>query len=274
MSHTPPKDEQPDITDEVEASRAPLLEHLIELRARLIKAMIALMLATIACFFFAQQIYEVLLTPFAEMAEQVRGTKLDFIYTAPMEFFFAKLKLALFAGVFVSFPYLAWQIYAFVAPGLYKNERGAFWPYLVLAPILFSAGAAFVYYVMLPMLARFTVGMEIPDSDVATITMLPKVADYLSLVMALMLAFGLSFQLPLVMTLLGKIGLVSSQALASGRKFAIVGILAFAAFFTPPDFISQILLALPVLILYEIGIISVKTIERKEADREATAAAE
>ncbi|WP_371311198.1 twin-arginine translocase subunit TatC [Hyphomonas sp.] len=260
--------------DEVEASRAPLLDHLVELRSRLIKALIALSIATIGCFFFAQDIYELLIGPFASMAEQVRGAKLEFIYTAPMEFFFAKLKLALFAGLFVSFPYLAWQVYAFVAPGLYKNERGAFWPYLVLAPILFSMGAAFVYYIMLPMLARFTVGMELTDSEVANITMLPKVADYLSLVMALMLAFGISFQLPLILTLLGKIGIVSSQALASGRKFAIVGILAFSAVFTPPDAISQVLLAVPVLLLYEIGILSVKMIEKKEAEREASAVAE
>ena len=275
MTHTPPKDEQPDLIgdeDEVESSRAPLLDHLVELRTRLIHGLLALTLATIGCFFFAQDIYEVLLAPFAHMAETIRGSKLEFIYTAPMEFFFAKLKLALFAGVFVAFPYLAWQVYAFVAPGLYKNERGAFWPYLVLAPMLFSAGAAFVYFVMLPMLARFTVGMELTDSEVANITMLPKVADYLSLVMALMLAFGISFQLPLAMTLLGKIGVVSSRALASGRKYAIVGILAFSAIFTPPDAISQILLAAPVLFLYEIGILSVKLIERKEAEREAAAA--
>lgn len=275
MTYSPPKDEQPDrVDDEVEASRAPLLDHLVELRSRLIKALIALTIATIGCFFFAQDIYEFLLAPFAHMAESIRGSKLDFIYTAPMEFFFAKLKLALFAGLFASFPYLAWQVYAFVAPGLYKNERGAFWPYLVLAPLLFSAGAAFVYFVMLPMLARFTVGMELTDSEVANITMLPRVADYLSLVMALMLAFGISFQLPLILTLLGRIGVVSSQALANGRKFAIVGILAFSAVFTPPDAISQILLATPVLLLYEIGILSVKLIERKEAEREAAAAAE
>ena len=277
-THTPPKDEQPEITDEtsdeVEASRAPLLDHLIELRSRLIWMIVALSVATIGCFFFAQDIYEFLLTPFAHMAQEIRGTKLDFIYTAPMEFFFAKLKLALFAGLYVAFPILAWQVYAFVAPGLYKNERGAFWPYLVLAPMLFTAGAAFVYYVMLPMLARFTVGMELTDSEVANITMLPKVADYLSLVMALMLAFGISFQLPLILTLLGRIGVVSSQALANGRKFAVVGILAFSALFTPPDAISQILLATPVLLLYEIGILSVKLIERKEAEREASAAAE
>ena len=275
MTHTPPADEQPEILDdEVEASRAPLLEHLTELRGRLIWALLALTVASLACFFVAQGIYEILLDPFARMAESIRGSKLDFIYTAPMEFFFAKLKLAMFAGLFVSFPFIAWQVYAFVAPGLYKNERGAFWPYLVLAPILFSAGAAFVYFVMLPMLARFTIGMELTNSDVANITMLPKVADYLSLVMALMLAFGLSFQLPLILTLLGKIGVVSSRDLASGRKYAIVGILAFAAVFTPPDAISQILLAAPVLFLYEVGIISVKMIERKEAEREAAAAAE
>ncbi|HAE25616.1 MAG TPA: twin-arginine translocase subunit TatC, partial [Hyphomonas adhaerens] len=147
-------------------------------------------------------------------------------------------------------------------------------PYLVLAPILFSTGAAFVYYVMLPMLARFTVGMELTDSEVANITMLPRVADYLSLVMALMLAFGISFQLPLVLTLLGKIGVVSSEGLSKGRKFAVVGILGFSALFTPPDMISQILLAAPVLLLYEIGILSVKMIEKKEAEREATSAAE
>jgi sec-independent protein translocase protein TatC len=274
MTHTPPEDEQPEILDEVESSRAPLLEHLTELRSRLIWGLAALAVATIGSFFFAQEIYEFLLDPFARMAQEIRGAKLDFIYTAPMEFFFAKLKLALFAGIFVAFPFIAWQVYAFVAPGLYKNERGAFWPYLVLAPMLFSAGAAFVYYVMLPMLARFTVGMELTDSEVANITMLPKVADYLSLVMSLMLAFGISFQLPLILTLLGKIGVVSSEGLSKGRKFAVVGILAFSALFTPPDAISQVLLAAPVLLLYEIGILSVKMIEKKEAEREAASTAE
>ena len=275
MTHIPPKDEQPEIIeDEVEASRAPLLEHLTELRTRLIRSLFAITLGAVACFFAAEPIFEILLRPFAHEAEIIRGTQLDFIFTAPMEFFFAKLKIAIFAGLFVSFPYIAWQTYAFIAPGLYKNERGAFWPYLVLAPILFSLGAVFVYFIMLPMLARFTVSMEIPDSDVARITLLPKVADYLALVMSLMLAFGLSFQLPLILTLLGRIGIISSPALASGRKYAIVGILAFAAFFTPPDVMSQILLAGPIMLLYEIGILSVKMIERKEANRDAAAAAE
>ncbi len=273
MNHIPPKDEQPEINDEVEASRAPLLEHLTELRTRLIKALLALTAATIACYFIAQRIYEILLAPFARMAEQIRGAKLEFIYTAPMEFFFAQLKLAMFGGLFVAFPYLAWQVYAFVAPGLYKNERGAFWPYLVMAPVLFALGASFVYFVMLPMLARFTVGMEMPTSEVATITLMPKVADYLSLVMALMIAFGLSFQLPLVLTLLARIGVVNSGMLSRGRKYAIVGILGFAAVFTPPDVASQLLLAGPVFCLYEISIWCVKLIERRVAREDANAAA-
>ncbi|MGE6697848.1 twin-arginine translocase subunit TatC [Hyphomonas sp. NPDC076900] len=275
MSHATPKDEQPEILDdEVESSRAPLLDHLIELRGRLIKMLLALAVATIAAFFFADQIYNLLVAPFASVAEDVRGSKLEFIFTAPMEFFFAKLKLALFAGVFMAFPVIAWQIYAFVAPGLYKTERGAFWPYLVFAPILFSLGAAFVYFIMLPMLARFTVSMEQVDAAQTTIKMMPRVGDYLSLVMSLMLAFGISFQLPVILTLLGKIGLVSSSGLGKGRKYAIVGILAFAAVFTPPDAISQLLLAAPVYLLYEISIFCVRMIERKAEKEEAAAAAE
>lgn len=272
MTYLPPKDEQPEITDDVESSRAPLLDHLIELRKRIIISMLALTASTIGCFFFATDIYELLIRPFASVAEDIRGSQLEFIFTAPMEFFFAQLKLAVFAGLFVAFPVMAWQIYAFVAPGLYKHERGAFWPYLVAAPVLFSLGAAFVYYLMLPMLARFTVGMEQVEAAGTTIRLMPKVADYLSLVMALMLAFGISFQLPLVLTLLGRIGVVSSGMLASGRKYAIVGILAFSAVFTPPDPMSQILLAVPVYLLYEISIFCVRLIEKKVEKADSAAA--
>lgn len=272
MTYLPPKDEQPEITDDVESSRAPLLDHLIELRKRIIISMLALTASTIGCFFFATDIYELLIRPFASVAEDIRGSQLEFIFTAPMEFFFAQLKLAVFAGLFVAFPVIAWQIYAFVAPGLYKHERGAFWPYLVAAPVLFSLGAAFVYYLMLPMLARFTVGMEQVEAAGTTIRLMPKVADYLSLVMALMLAFGISFQLPLVLTLLGRIGVVSSGMLASGRKYAIVGILAFSAIFTPPDPMSQILLAVPVYLLYEISIFCVRLIEKKAEKADSAAA--
>ncbi|ABI77215.1 Sec-independent protein translocase TatC [Hyphomonas neptunium ATCC 15444] len=275
MNQLPPKDEQPEILDdEVESSRAPLLTHLIELRGRLIKILLALGTATIFAFFFADQIYNLLVAPFASMAEDVRGSKLEFIFTAPMEFFFAKLKLALFAGVFLAFPVIAWQVYAFVAPGLYKNERGAFWPYLVFAPLLFSLGAAFVYFIMLPMLARFTISMEQVDAAQTTIKMMPRVSDYLALVMSLMLAFGISFQLPVILTLLAKIGIVTSEGLGKGRKYAIVGILAFAAVFTPPDAISQLLLAVPVYCLYEISIFCVRLIEKKAEKEEAATAAE
>ncbi|MEM0986922.1 MAG: twin-arginine translocase subunit TatC [Pseudomonadota bacterium] len=258
--------------DDVASSEAPLLEHLTELRSRLIYALLALGFCAGLCFGFAETIYNILLRPFADVAEAARdGAQLELIYTGPLEFFFAKLKLALFAGLFLAFPFIAYQVYAFVAPGLYKNERGALLPFLVAAPLLFAAGAAFVYFVMMPMVARFALAQEQVDSTVAAITLLPRVSEYLSLVMALMLAFGISFQLPVILSLLGKAGIIGSETLKTGRKYALVGILAFAAFFTPPDVISQVLLTVPVYGLYEVSIWLVKMMEREALKEKAAA---
>ncbi|MCR9078255.1 MAG: twin-arginine translocase subunit TatC [Hyphomonadaceae bacterium] len=272
MTKDLPADQRPDvIPDEVESSRAPLLDHLNELRSRLMKALIAFVLATIGCFFIAGPIFNILVEPFME-AFRNSGITEDprLIYTAPLEFFFVKLKIALFAGLFVSFPFMAWQVYAFVAPGLYKNERGAFWPFLVSAPVLFTIGVAFVFYVMMPLVMAFALSQQQAGGlDAVQIEAQIKVSEYLSLSIALMTAFGLSFQLPVILALMGRAGLVSSDALRKGRKYAIVGILAVAAFATPPDFISQIMLTVPVYGLYEISIWIVSVMERKAAEEEA-----
>ena len=260
--------------DEVEQSSAPLLEHLAELRTRLIWSLLALAGAAVLCFVFAEPIYNILLRPLVNIAEVERGdTDFRLIYTGPLEVFFAQLKLAIFAGVFIAFPVIAWQVYAFVAPGLYKKERHAFLPFLIAAPILFVIGALFVYVVMLPLVSRFALSFEqMGGGGIATIESQIRVSEYLSLVMALMLAFGLSFQLPVIVSLLGKADLVSSPTLRKGRKYALVGILAFAAFFTPPDVISQIMLTVPVMFLYEVSIWCVvlmeRAREREDAERE------
>ena len=256
-----PASTEPD--DELAGSEAPLLDHLIELRKRLIRSVIVLFVLLIACFFVAGPIFDILVQPYRDA---VAPTPVELIYTAPQEFFFTQLSLAFFGALFLGFPYLAVEIYGFVAPGLYKKERQSFVPYLIATPIFFILGAAMVYFAVLPMAMRFFHAMETGE-----INMLVKVSEYLGLAMTLIIAFGVCFQLPVVLTLLARLDLVSSTTLAKGRRYAIVGILAVAAFITPPDPISQIGLSLPMYLLYELSILSVKWVERSRAKAQAAA---
>lgn len=280
--------------DEIEASRAPLMDHLIELRSRLVVCVAAFLIGFVGCFIVADPIYVFLVQPFA-VATQFReaagpgggvspfdlilgtaglvpvprgdGHTVNLIFTAPLEFLITKMKLAAFGAVVITFPVLAWQLYRFVAPGLYRNEKGAFLPFLIAAPLLFLLGAALVYYVMLPFVMLFSLGQQISGGGISA-ELLPRVSDYLNLVMALLLAFGLCFQLPVVMTLLGMAGIVSSRVLASSRKYAIVAIAVVAAFVTPPDPLSQLMLGIPLVLLYEVSIWCVRLVElrRRKAD--------
>ena len=277
---------------EIEGSRAPLLTHLNELRARLIVCIGALAVGFLICFAFANHIFLFLIHPF-QMAQAVLAAQktgghkgpfdllfamvgvnhvaaapaTNFVFTGALEFFFTKVKLAGFGAIVLTFPVLALQLYRFVAPGLYRREKAAFLPFLIAAPVLFVMGAALVYFIMLPFVLWFSLSQQIVGPHIR-VELLPKVSDYLTLVTHLLLAFGLCFQLPVVLSLAGMAGLIEAQTLAKSRKYAILGIVVLAAVVTPPDPLSQCLLAIPIYGLYEISIWSVRLIQlrRQKAD--------
>lgn len=257
--------------DEIDQSAAPLLEHLIELRRRLIWSIVAFFLAFVLCFAFAKHLFNLLVLPYQWALDWAGMDRSEaaLIYTAPQEFFFTQVKVAMFGGLVLAFPMIASQIYKFVAPGLYKHERMAFLPFLVASPLLFLLGGALVYFFFTPMVMWFFLAMQQSGADgEVQISLLPKVSEYLSLIMTLIFAFGLVFQLPVITSLMAKVGLVTAQGLRDKRKYAIVIAFVVAAVLTPPDPASQIGLAIPAILLYEISIWLAQMIEKKRAQAE------
>ncbi len=247
-----------------EENDAGFISHLAELRKRLIHSFIFLILFFVGCYFFAEYLYGFLVEPYAKAVKD-DGTERRLIFTALQETFLTYLKISFFAAFFITCPYILMQIWKFIAPGLYKHEKIAILPYLILTPVLFFLGGILVYYLIMPLAIKFFLSFE--SSGISTnlpIQLEAKVNEYLSLVMKLIFAFGISFQLPVVLSLLARVGLIDSEFLKRRRKYVVVMIFAAAAILTPPDPITQIGLAIPLLILYELSIFSVKFIENKK----------
>ncbi|MEO1206445.1 MAG: twin-arginine translocase subunit TatC [Pseudomonadota bacterium] len=253
--------------ESLDDSQAPLMEHLIELRQRLIYALVAFGVMFVGCFAYAQEIYNVLVLPYvwASGEQQVK-----LIATHFLEQLYTHIKLSMFGAAFLSFPVIAAQLYMFVAPGLYKNERNAFIPYLVATPVFFVLGAAIVYFLAMPILIQLSIGLSLNTADSWAVTeLLPKVNEYLSLIMTLIFGFGIVFQLPVVLTLLARAGMIGADTLRKGRPYAIVAITTVCAILTPPDAISLIIMAMPTVLLYEASILAVQRIEKQNAARDA-----
>ena len=249
--------------NELNKDKQPLLEHLIELRSRIIKTMIMIIVFFIFFYIFADNIYNFLVKPYANAVAGEEGRRL--IFTALHETFFTYIRVAIFASIFISLPFLLIQLWIFIAPGLYKNEKNVVLPYLLATPILFILGSALVYYLIMPLAIKFFLSFEsIGGNGALPIQLEAKVNEYLSLIMRLILAFGVCFQLPVALTLMARVGLVSSEGLKKNRKYVMVGVFAVAAILTPPDPISQIGLGIPILLLYELSIIAVSFIEKRK----------
>jgi sec-independent protein translocase protein TatC len=257
--------------NDIDDKPQPLIEHLIELRRRLIWAVVAFFAAFLVCFYFGKPLFNMLVIPYrtAVVWAGMKVEDAELIYTAPQEFFFTQIKVAMFGAMVVAFPVIATQIYKFVAPGLYKNERAAFLPFLVASPLLFILGGCLVYFFFTPMVMWFFLSMQQSGGEgQVAIQLMPKVSEYLDLIMMLIFSFGLVFQLPVITSLLVRVEILTSKGLSTKRKYAIVIAFVVAAVLTPPDPISQLGLAIPTILLYEISIIAARLIEKGRSRRE------